>query len=413
MIRILVIDDNDFKRAKIVKVLERLLSIEEHAIDEAIHSIDGAKHLKSARYDLLILDVNIPMRKNESPDPKNGEELLRQIQMRRFKTPTHVIGLTAFPNLVDDFVVAFEEFTWSLVLFDQSSDGWEHRIANKLEHIIAGKCIDANDSFETDIAIVVALEDVEMKAILALEANWERINRIGDDTVYYKGEFRRDSKVLSVVVSSAIQMGMPAATGLAMKICATFRPRYLAMAGIAAGVKGNFGDILVADKAWDYGSGKIRSISPTKDKNRNGNSQSATVFDPAPTAISLDGELIAKIGVFCRNVDIFRQIEAKWLGSRAPTNLAALVGGIASGAAVIENRKLIDEIRSRERKVVGVDMEAYGIFLAARICQAPRPKAIVFKSICDFGDEKKDDGFQQYAAFTSARFLYEFALAEL
>jgi hypothetical protein len=35
------------------------------------------------------------------------------------------------------------------------------------------------------------------------------------------------------------------------------------------------------------------------------------------------------------------------------------------------------------------------------------------KSVCDFGDEDKSDDWQSYAAFTSATFLYEFALNEL
>jgi hypothetical protein len=37
----------------------------------------------------------------------------------------------------------------------------------------------------------------------------------------------------------------------------TFRPRHLAVTGIAAGARGSFGDIVVSDQVWDYGIGKI------------------------------------------------------------------------------------------------------------------------------------------------------------
>lgn len=51
--------------------------------------------------------------------------------------------------------------------------------------------------------------------------------------------------------------------------------------------------------------------------------------------------------------------------------------------------------------------------MAAEVAREPRPSALVVKSLCDFGDEDKADKFQNYAAYTSSRFLYEFALSEL
>jgi nucleoside phosphorylase/CheY-like chemotaxis protein len=419
MISVLIVDDDLNKRRKIKEFAQRCLSDEGSRIDEAEYVVDAAVLLKEVAYDLLILDVNLPMRKGEAPNPSNGAELLRQIQVRRFIVPTHVIGLTAFTEVIDECSSAFEEFTWSLVFFDQASDGWQRRIANKIEHIIAGKAIAEDLRYECDLAIISALEDVEMKEVMALDAGWRRRPVKGDDTIYFEGVFSRDAKSLRVISGASIQMGMPAATGLAMKMCAEFKPKYLAMCGIAAGVKGGIGDVLIADKTWDYGSGKSRRASaPEKVRGKgrpasDGTAFGGAIFEPAPTAISLDGELCAKVGVFLREAGALKRIESKWSGERPPKGLEALVGGIASGAAVLENRPLIDIIKSHERKVIGIDMEAYGVFLAARVCPAPRPKPFVVKSVCDFGDPKKKDKWQRYAAFTSSQFLYEFALAEL
>jgi nucleoside phosphorylase len=49
-----------------------------------------------------------------------------------------------------------------------------------------------------------------------------------------------------------------AAGVLSMKMIEYFRPKYLAMTGILAGMRGGSepGDIVAADPSWDYGSGK-------------------------------------------------------------------------------------------------------------------------------------------------------------
>jgi nucleoside phosphorylase len=48
-------------------------------------------------------------------------------------------------------------------------------------------------------------------------------------------------------------------------------------------------------------------------------------------------------------------------------HLSAFRGPVASGAAVLENRPLIEQIVSRNRKLLAVEMETFGVFLAARV----------------------------------------------
>jgi nucleoside phosphorylase len=103
---------------------------------------------------------------------------------------------------------------------------------------------------------VTALHAIELEAVLTIDANWRNQKLDGDDVIYHRGEFVRDGRRVQVVAAAAIEMGMCAATALSMNLIAAFRPKYIAMVGIAAGVEGNFGDILVADQSWDYGSGK-------------------------------------------------------------------------------------------------------------------------------------------------------------
>jgi nucleoside phosphorylase len=85
-----------------------------------------------------------------------------------------------------------------------------------------------------------------------------------------------------------------------------------------------------------------------------------------------------------------------------------VIGLLASGAAVVQSPQIIDEILKSSRKVIGLEMEAYGIFQAAHLARPPRPRVLVAKSVADFADNRKDDRWQEYASATSARFIYEF-----
>ena len=230
--------------------------------------------------------------------------------------------------------------------------------------------------------------------------------------MYHRGRFEREGATVDVVASAADDMGMPAITALAMKLIYAFRPRYLAIAGIAAGVTGEFGDILIADQSWDYGSGKSYFRYPFGRKwlGRFGR----IVFQPAPVPIPISPLMKTKLGYFGMNdVQVRRSIRQRWRGIRPPGSITVRPGPVASGASVLQNRPLINEIKSHNRKLVGIEMETYGVFVAARLSKHPQPLVVSMKSICDFGDERKDDDWQAYAAYTSAQYLYEFAIDQL
>ena len=75
---------------------------------------------------------------------------------------------------------------------------------------------------------------------------------------------------------------------------------------------------------------------------------------------------------------------------------------------------MIDEIKGHSRKLIGIDMETYGVFYSSINCSKPRPYGVLsLKSISDFADPEKNDNYQKYAAFTSANYLYNFALNKM
>ncbi|QAT85977.1 hypothetical protein EJ065_4426 [Corallococcus coralloides] len=402
MINILIADDSTEKVARIKSLISEILTDDEARVLHASTVSEAVSFLRTESFDLLVVDLNIPIRKQEAPRPDGGLKIIQSLQQRRdLHLPTHVLGLTAYTELLLENAQTFESDLWHVVKYSPDTTEWMDQIGRKLIHIAESKS-KSSSVFETDLAIVTALHSIELENVLKLDAGWRTRSVEGDATIYHEGVFQRGSRQLKVVAAAAVEMGMPATTALSMKIISTFRPKYIAMTGICAGVKGQFGDILIADHSWDYGSGKSKSTTG-----------GPSIFLPAPSQIQIDPLLKSKINYFLMDQSTLRTIQSRWTGPYPPSNLAAKMGPIASGAAVLENKPIIADILSHNRKVIGVEMETYGLFSAARICREPRPVALSIKSICDFGDSEKDDRYQDYAAFTSAQFLYEFALAQL
>ncbi|AFE05949.1 hypothetical protein COCOR_04661 [Corallococcus coralloides DSM 2259] len=402
MIDILIADDSDGKTAHITNLISEILPAKDKNVRHAKTVASAVALLRQTSFDLLIVDLNIPLRDDEAPRADGGLRLIKALQQQReMHRPTHVIGLTAYAELLAQSAEAFKDDLWHVVQYSDDSTDWMDQVSRKLIYIAETKTASAQH-YQTDIAIVTALHSVELESVLKLDGSWEQVLMDGDATIYHSGMFQRGDRKLKVVAAAAFEMGMPATTALSMKMISAFRPRHLAMTGICAGVKGQFGDILIADHSWDYGSGKSRLAE-----------QGASIFLPAPSQIQIEPILKSKFSNFLMDQSVLRAIQSRWTGHHSPNKLSARMGPIASGAAVLENKALIDEIVSHNRKVIGVEMETYGLFSAARACREPRPLAMSIKSICDFGDATKDDRYQEYAAFTSAQFLYEFALSHL
>jgi nucleoside phosphorylase len=257
-----------------------------------------------------------------------------------------------------------------------------------------------------DIAIVTALADLELRSVLSLPAGWEEFSIQGDDTVYYKGVFKGERGELKVVAACTMRMGMPPATALSMKLISLFSPEYIAIVGIAAGVKGgkHFGDILITDETWDWGSGKTIHNSESGE----------TIFESSSKHMPLNGRLFNKFKKYETKRGFIDTIQEEYQGDKDESiKLNIHIGPTASGSSVLSSQPDVDKIKIQNRKLIGIEMEAYGVFCAAEYCGAPKPLAFSIKSISDFGDNEKKDSFRKYAAYTSSRFLYNFAINEL
>lgn len=395
MIRVLVVEDDTAKLQRIAAVLaEAGIAIADIA---DARSVNQAKlWLRRQSCDLMILDLNLPRQLDEAPERDAGVVLLQEIASRdKYHKPRHVIGLSEYADAVESAAPVFEAALVYVVKYDRADDTWRGRLKSKVEYIVAAT-VPAQPAGEVDFgcfaAIVTALERPELRAVLDIPWHWEPLPAADDDTSYFSGTLD-GGQPRKIIAAASPFMGMPCATATAMKVIDRFRPRYLIHCGITAGVRGRveLGDVLVADPSWDWGSGKFSVESGTP------------IFVAAPYQIMMREDVRGKIRRLAADEALLASIKAAWPGPRPPASLSVRIGPVASGASVLADGVTAKGITLQHRKLLGIEMETYGVMAAAEFCTRPRPMAMSLKSVCDFADQEKADAMQPYAAYTSAR----------
>jgi len=414
MINILIVDDNAEKIRCISEAILGIPLMLRSNVEVATDRINAKRLLLEKQFDLMILDLSLPERFGEDPEQNGGAQFLHEINISPdFNVPFHIIGLTAYSDLKDKYSESFTDYLWHLIIYELQYNNWKTQLVNHINYLIKSKAELKNPSnvkYEYDIAIITILTASELKYIRELPGNWKEEKFPNDDTYYYTGYFSKAEKKIRVVVASTNNnMGMSAAATLSMKLIGKYRPKYLAMIGICAGIdgKGSIGDPIIADKIWDYGSGKhVLEGLPTPKES----------FKPYMHQIHLDTNLESSFNNAISENYFVQEIQKKW-PIKYQNVLSAKIGPFASGSAVIANENIVDSIKIQHGQLLGFDMESYAVFYSATYCSHPKPKPLIVKSISDFGDSHKNsthkDEYQAYAAYVSANFFYQFCLKYL
>jgi nucleoside phosphorylase/CheY-like chemotaxis protein len=401
-LKVLIVEDNAEKYGRIRSAL-LADGVDPSCVDHRVSASEAVDRLKSSQYDLLLLDVNIPLRSDGTTQRGGGLEVLKAVRRDTdCFTPTYIVGITQFEDVIEEFGEKFEEQLWSLVHYSDTSDRWITMLRMKLEYIRAVKLsqhFTDGQTFGVDLAIVCALNTVELEAIRKLPCDWQHMRLRNDETRYLSGQIQTKDQSFSVIAASAPRMGMPSAAVLSSKIIQQFRPRYIAMVGICGGRndKVNIGDIIVADPSWDWGNGKITS------------KEGKPFFDPAPHHLALDVDLSALLTEMSQDSPGLARIKQLVSGKKPESELRVHVAPLVSGAAVVADQKTFTSLLTQHRNIHGLEMEAYGVMSAALGNGKPRPIPIVAKAVSDYADADKEDGYQEYAANVSAQFIFEAA----
>lgn len=392
--RILIVDDHFEKAQSILQVLQ-MAEIEAVQVVHESTGLAARKQLRKQSFDLLIIDLHLPLGLDSQPNPDGGIRLFEMLCLdSEVNLPPDVLFITGREELVDQAREQVASVGGALLEYTADNERWKSHLIGKAKYI--ARRIDREPrACGVDIAIVTALRSPELDAVLNLPYGWEKRRFADDPTVYHFGAFERGQEQVRFVAAHATRKGMPSSSALASKMLTVFRPKYVVMLGICAGIpeKTNLGDVVVGDPTWDYGSGK-RSL----DEN------SSPVFLSAPYQMALKAQVSQLALELGRDPDVLKKIRTGWDGDAPAGRLTVHVGPMASGASVIADDAESRKIGLQHREVLAIEMEAYAVMAATEYCSGRDTSAIAIKSVCDYADAKKSDSWQAYASYTSAAF---------
>lgn len=413
MLRILLIDDDADKMAKYQELLFSIEAINPHLVDRAT-DIEKAEELVAAnQYDLAILDLYIPIRFGEEPSPDNAVTFLKDLNSDEdLLMPYNIVGITRWKEADPKYREFFDSYLLAYILYDNTQDDWKEKLKNKISFLLkAEKSVRNQEEYDYDVAIINALASENEKVRAAFGQDKWVVEEIPSDkatTFYTKVITNPKGENIRIVTCHALQMASTASAALTTKLLYYFRPKYLLMTGIAAAVdrkEANLGDILVAAKVWDGASGKIKT-------NEEGND----IFYPDYHELPLDADIQAIVTRLKDNRQLLNAIEEGYAykAGKPDTRLSLHLGPVVSVPAVLSSKEEVEKIQTHCRKLLGVEMEGYGVFHAASISAHPRPKyTVLVKSVSDYADPEKSDDYQDYAMYTSAEFAKYIVLNEL
>lgn len=394
--KILIVDDVQEKIRKIMQTALEVEGVIRDDISYAIETNSAKEMLFETEYDLLILDLFMPEEIIDESMENAGADFIDEILgIDSLKKPVEIVVLSAYDDCEAEFVKSNSRNAFHMLKYDESSTAWQNKLKDiikyRLLYSLQKKCE------QIDYAIITTVP-VETDAVRALANEWRKIKFENDPHSYYVTEFEKNGLRKKVVSVQSSDMGMVAASIATMNLNYHFKPKYIFITGIAAGIgEHNFGDIIVPSEVWNYSSGKYID------------NEGELSFLPEPKVIPLD----VKIADVVRQdyTEVLKEIHQAWPIKNeidlliAKTKLGMYSSPLASGTAVVANFQVVkDMIISHSRKTEGIDMEAYGVFAAARSLCDNKPISICVKSISDFADKAKGDGYQPYASYTSANF---------
>ncbi|MCF7745691.1 hypothetical protein [Aeromonas veronii] len=367
-----------------------------------VSSADEAQQkLSNINFDLFILDILLPLWSEDMGDSGRFSQdiLLSLYNSDEYKRPGTIIGITGDKSTVSTELTNFENHLLGVVEYSPSSSEWENKILRTVDYIrihYSETLTQQHSNERVDLAIICALKDPELSAILSLDWNWEEAIPLNDKLFYRKGSFQSNRKNYSVVVASCERMGMVSSTLTSSAIIHQFTPKIIAMTGICAGINGKvaLGDIIFAELVWDYQNGK---------RLESGEHEIEPHQVLASPCIKAHAEQLQE------DSDFFQKLVLNYkLNKSSIVNVPKLhIGPVAVGSSVLADKEIVKKIQRQNRKVLGIEMEIYGIYYTAMNSPSPTPKFFAIKSVCDFADSEKSDNFQSYAAYTSANTLKE------
>ena len=136
--RTLIVEDNPEKRGHISRALTQVSGFDIESVEYSTDVQSARRLLQQRTFDLLILDIALPLRGDSDVSPEGGNTLLSDVFSRpaAYRVPAHVIGITAYEHAYESAVSNFSSRLLTLIRYDPSSMDWELALQARVRHII-------------------------------------------------------------------------------------------------------------------------------------------------------------------------------------------------------------------------------------------------------------------------------------
>lgn len=396
---ILLMEDDPAKKVRLLALLNSDKNLF-GKVDTAICTAEAINKMEAKQYDLLIADVVVPSELGGEKHEQNCMDLFDRIDdgINGIHRPLYALPISASKELS---VAAHEYFKgrpWGILPYTENNDECLKGLEKTARWILSDKVNHAED-YKCDVFIITALISPEFTAIEKLDLQWGALEPLDGSHLIRYGKFTSNGKNYTIGAAFCSRMGPVAASVLTAKAMLRLRPKLVLMSGICAGIpkKTEIGDVVAADISWDWQSGKYTDKS--------GNEH----FEIAPHQIGIDDKSRNRLLMLKRDSDFWKSLAADAIEVKCKVP-KLVIAPMATGSSVLADIRVTERIKANQHKnVSGLDMETYGVYAAVESCD-PSVKVISMKSVCDQGDKRKNDRYQEYAANISAAAVHQFLL---
>lgn len=397
--KILIVDDQLEKAKSLARIVKE---ISPHAeIHHSTNATDGFRELFSHGAHLVLLDVVLPLNIGDDANETGSEWFVQEVKRKIFGSPIpFIVGTTQYAESLAKVQETFRNDLWCVVYVSDVDSRWPSQIEQAVRfaesnavRLSLESAVVAN---KVDVAVIAALRNPEFSELVNALGGGEQVCLGETHETWLKCRLKRaDGSEVSVLAASADEMGMTAMASLVTRICITCRPKRVILVGIMAGNPERVGlsDLIVVDSTWNFQVGKLTL---------NG-------FQPDVKSLSCSFSLANGLMNIIDEKFIVG-FWTSWSGQDRPQQIAKIhKGDVACSPFVVADGKTFSQLESdQKRKVIGLEMEAFGLYDAVRRLGSLAPEVICVKSVCDFGDGTKNDKYQTYCAALSAAAAVEF-----
>ena len=423
---VLIVEDNKDKleiiedKLKGVNLLNGLGGVD---VSSVVSYDDFKDEFKDQHFDLIILDLSIPVNEYSDPSFDNAKALLSLVEHEKERSPFLIVGLTSYKSAdYQEKIVESNVFK----IFHYIEDDWVSYIKDNVQFIHCAKASLKryfDNSYSLDVMVLVARKENEFDPIVSC-VPWGGGVCEPKDSLTELNYFNRfgviennDGTILSLGVVCLGEMGLSSSAATTARLICDFRPRTLVMLGMCCGIRNSkmpyqpaYGDVIIAKESacWDEGkyfndeslddpfyfSPKIRLIEADPLK------RIENILEGSYTDLR---ESLQKL--YCNHSDL--NVARDKFGNDFNMSTDVHLGMLLSGSSVIDSPSKLSDIKGRYPYATGLEMEAFSVYTAAESVGGIRPTTLVIKGVADYGDGNKCKTTQKMASEGSWTVFFE------